>query len=202
MHRLIGLSVALAAAALAGLTMLVPAAADVSVGAASACVQPSANPHPTDPAGSTTGALLCATPTPSPSSNGSGTGNGSTGSGGSGSGTSAAGGSRGSGTTAAGTGGGGAGTTPASSTGPGTSSGSSGSGVSKSTGDSAHSSDGSLFGGLVGFFSATGGLVFLFALLVLMAIILVAVAAIAWLPHGRQDSWASRVSRLTFRPKN
>jgi hypothetical protein len=199
MHKLIGSLVALAAAPVVALAMLVPAAADVSVNPATACVQPSANPHPTDPAGSTTATLFCATPTPS-TSNGSGSGNGSTGSG-SGSGT-GGGGTHGSGTTTAGTTAGGSQGTLTGSNGPGTSSGSNGSSVSKSTGKSGQSPDGGLFGGLVGFFSATGGLVFLFALLVLMAIVLLAVAVIAWLRRGQEGNWSSRASRLTFRPKS
>lgn len=204
MHKLIALFAGVAATPILGVLVLLaaaPAFADVTVGSATACVQPSANPRPTDPAGSTTNTLFCATPRPS-SSNGSGTGSGSTGSGGSGSGTSGTGGTHGSGTTTAGTTAGGSGTTLANSNGAGTSSGSSGSGVSRSSGKSGQASDGGIFGGLVGFFSATGGLVFVFALLVLMAIALLAVAVIAWLRGGQEGSWASRASRLTFRPKN
>jgi uncharacterized membrane protein len=59
-----------------------------------------------------------------------------------------------------------------------------------------------MFGGLVGFFSATGGLVFLFALLVLMAIVLSAVGVVTWLRRGRVSAWASRARSLTFRPKS
>jgi hypothetical protein len=203
MQKLIALLAGLAAAPILGVVALqaaAPAFADVTVNPATACIQPSANPHPTDPAGSTTNALFCASP--SPSSNGSGTGNGSTGSGGSGSGGSGTGGTHGSGTTTAGTTAGGSQGTLASTNGSGTSSGSSGSGVSKSSGKSTPSSSGGFFGGLVSFFSATGGLVFLFALLVLMAIVLLAVAVIAWLRGGQEGGWSSRASRLTFRPKN
>ena len=198
MQKLIALLAGLAAAPILGVVALqaaAPAFADVSVNPATACIQPSANPHPTDPAGSTTNALFCASP--SPSSNGSGTGNGSTGSGGSGTG-----GTHGSGTTTAGTTAGGSQGTLAATNGSVTSSGSSGSGVAKSSGKSGQSSDGGFFGGLVSFFSATGGLVFLFALLVLMAIVLLAVAVIAWLRGGQEGGWSSRASRLTFRPKN
>ena len=201
MHKLIALLAGLAAAPILGVVTLqppAPAFADLSVGGTSACA--SANPQPTNLAGSTTAALFCATPTPGPSPTGSVTGNGSTGSGGSR--PSGTGGSHVSGTTGAGTTAGGSQGTLASSNDAGTSSGSSGSGVSKSTGNSARSSGGGLFGGLVGFFSATGGLVFLFALVVLMAIVLIAVAVIAWLRGAKENSWASHASRLTFRPKN
>lgn len=194
MRKVIGGLVALAAAPLVALAMLVPAAADVTVSSANACVQPSVNPHPTDPAGSTTQTLYCTSP--SPSSNVAGAGRGS------GSGTSGSAGAKTGGTTGAGTTTGGATTTLAGSNGAGTSSGSNGSGVSKSSGKPAASNDGGLFGGLVSFFSTTGGLVFLFALLVLMALILLAVAVIAWLRGAKEGSWASRASRLTFRPKN
>lgn len=203
MHKLIALLAALAAAPILGVSALLaaaPAFADVTVGSANACVQPSANPRPTDPAGSTTATLFCTSPTPG--SNGSGTGNGSAGSGGTGSGGTSSGGSHGSGTTTAGTTTGGSQGTLASSQGSGTSSGSRGSGVSKSNGKAATSSNGGFFGGLVSFFSATGGLVFVFALLVLMALVLLAVAVIAWLRGGQEGSWSSRASRLTFRPKN
>src|SRR5690348_4269448 len=201
MQKLIVLLAGLAAAPILGVVALQAAAqafADVSVNPATACVQPSANPHPTDPAGSTTNALFCASP--SPTSNGSGTGNGSTGAGGSGG--SGTGGTHSSGTTTAGTTAGGSQGTLASTNGSVTSSGSSGSGVSKSSGKSGQSSNGGFFGGLVSFFSATGGLLFLFALLVLMAIVLLAVAVIAWLRGGQEGGWSSRASRLTFRPKN
>jgi hypothetical protein len=197
MRKLIALLAGLAAAPILGLLALqaAPAFADVSVNGTSACA--SANPQPTNPAGSTTGTLFCAPPTPS--SNPSGTGGKSNGSGGSGSGSS--GGSQGSGRTA-GTTAGGSQATLASSNGAQTGSGSSGSGVSKSSGKSAPSSNSGFFGGLVSFFSATGGLVFLFALLVLMAIVLLAVAVIAWLRGGQSANWSSRASHLTFRPKN
>jgi hypothetical protein len=171
MHRLIALLAGLAAGPILGVALLqatAPAFADVSVGSTTACA--SANPHPTDPAGSTSASLFCATP--NPTANGSGK---------------TAGGSQGKLTSA---------------NGSGTSSGSGGSGVSKTSGKSATSSDGGFFGGLVGFFSAMGGLVFLFVLLVLMAIVLLALAVIAWLRRGQEGNWASRASRLTFRPKN
>ena len=200
MHKLIALLAGLAAAPILGVVAFqatAPAFADTP-GVSPTCFPQSANPHPTDPAGSTTATLFCS-PTPSPSSNSS-TGSGSTGSGGTGA--MGTGGSHGSGTTGAGTTAGGAQGTLASTNGPGASSGSNGAGVWKSSGKSAPSSNSSFFGGLVGFFSATGGLVFLFALLILMAIVLLAVAVIAWLRGGQEGSWSSRVSRLTFRPKN
>ena len=59
-----------------------------------------------------------------------------------------------------------------------------------------------MFGGLVGFFSATGGLVFLFGLLVLMALVLIAIGAVSWLRRGSSAGWASRARSLSFRPKS
>jgi hypothetical protein len=202
MQKLIALLAGLAAAPVVGVVALqasTPAFADVAVNPATACIQPSANPRPTDPAGSTTATLYCTPPSPAanPSGGGNGGSNGSTGSGANGSGT-----SHGSGTTTAGTTAGGSGTTLASSNGPATTSGQNRSGGSKSSGKSGQTSDGGFFGSLVSFFSATGGLVFLFALLVLMAIVLLAVAVIAWLRGGQEGGWSSRASRLTFRAKN
>jgi hypothetical protein len=202
MHKLIALLAGLAAAPILGVLALqasAPAFADTP-GVSPTCFPQSANPHPTDPAGSTTATLFCS-PAPSPSAN-SGTGSGSTGSGGTGSGGSGSG-THGSGTTTAGTSAGGSQGTLASSDGSGSAPGSGSSGVSKSSGKSGTSaSNGGFFGGLVSFFSATGGLVFLFALLVLFALVLLAIAVIAWLRGGQEGSWASHASRLTFRPKN
>jgi hypothetical protein len=200
MRKLIALLAGLAAAPILGVVAIQPAApafADTP-GVSPTCLPQTANPHPTDPAGSTAAVLFCTPASPTPTA--TATGNGSTGSG-TGSGASGSSGSRGSGTTTAGTTAGGSQGTLTTSNGSGTSAGSGGSTASKSSAKSAPSDTG-FFGGLVGFFSATGGLVFLFALLILMALVLLAVAVIAWLRGGREGSWASRASHLTFRPKN
>jgi hypothetical protein len=202
MRSLIALLAALATAPLVGLATLQAAApvfADTP-GVAPTCFPQSMNPHPTDPVGATPATFFCVSPTPTPSPSGSAAGRGSTGA--SGSSGSAGPGTR---TTA-----GGSQTTLANSTGSGSTSmtpdeslrfdwRSGGSSVAKSSARNASPSSGGLLGGLVGFFSATAGLVFLFVLLVLMAIILVAAAAVTWLRRNRPASWASRFSRLTFR---
>jgi hypothetical protein len=80
MRKLIGFVAALASAPLVGVAALsasAPAFADTP-GVSPTCFPQSVNPHPTDPAGSTTATLFCTTPTPSANANGSGsTGTGS-----------------------------------------------------------------------------------------------------------------------------
>jgi hypothetical protein len=71
---------------------------------------------------------------------------------------------------------------------------------SKSTaGKPANANGTGLFGGLVGFFSAAGGIVALFGLLLLLLLILAAIAVMGWLRPGPGKNWSSRFSRLTFR---
>lgn len=72
-------------------------------------------------------------------------------------------------------------------------------GTGSGSGQPAASNNTGLFGSLVGFFASTGGLVFLFGLLMLMLIVLVALAAIAALRRGTGKNFASRFHRLTFR---
>jgi hypothetical protein len=202
MRKLIGFVAALASAPLVGVAALsaaAPALADTP-GVSPTCFPQSVNPHPTDPAGSTTATLFCTTPTPSANANGSG-------STGAGSGAGKSGGSKAAGTAGAGTAAGSSQTTLANSTGSGAPDESShvksGSSPARSlAGDSSRAFGGGMFGGLVGFFSATGGLVFLFALLVLMAIVLSAVGVVTWLRRGRVSARASRARSLTFRPKS
>jgi hypothetical protein len=201
MRKLSAKLAALAAAPIvvfAAMQTAAPALADTP-GVSPTCFPQSVNPHPTDPAGSTTATLFCTAPTPT-SSPTAGTGTTSGGSAGRS-------GSRGSGVSGAGTTGGGSQTTLANSPDSGTPDESShvtsGSGGAN-TGSSANgtSSGRGFFAGLVGFFSATGGLVFLFGLLVLMAIVLVAVGFATWLRRGQAGSWASRARSLSFRPKS
>jgi hypothetical protein len=202
MRKLIGFVAALASAPLVGVAALsasAPAFADTP-GVSPTCFPQSVNPHPTDPAGSTTATLFCTTPTPSANANGSG-------STGTGSGAGKSGGSHGAGTTGAGTAAGGSQTTLANSTGSGAPDESShvksGSSPARSlTGNSSGSFGSGMFGGLVGFFSATGGLLFLFGLLVLMAIVLIAIGVVSWLRRGQVAGWASHARSLSFRPKS
>jgi hypothetical protein len=200
MKKRIGLLATLVVGPIVGIGSLLPVAADVSVGGASACAPQSANPHPTDPAGSTATTLFCTGPTPTPSPT-AGTGRTAAGSGGR-SGSSGSGGSSG-GTTAAGSQ-----TTLANSAGTGPTTpathgaGGGGATAGKSAAGNASPAFGGLFGGLVGFFSATGGLVFLFGLLVLMAIVLIAIGVVSWLRRGRVAGWASHARSLSFRPKS
>jgi len=173
-----------------------PALADTP-GVSPTCFPQSANPHPTDPAGQTTNTLFC-TPT-----NPNGTGSGGSGSGGSGGSGSA--GRTGASATGAGTTADGGQTSLASSSGAfpdesGHVYGATGlNGTWSGSGKPAASSNTGLFGSLVGFFASTGGLVFLFGLLMLMVIVLVALAAIAAFRRGTGKNFASRFHRLTFR---
>lgn len=203
MRKLIAKLAALAAAPivlLAALQTAAPALADTP-GVSPTCFPQTANPHPTDPAGSTTAVLFCTAPTPTASASaGSGSGGSRSGSGrsngtGTGAGTTA-----GSGQTslAGTTGSGSAGSAPDESTRFNWASGSNG--ATSGSGQPATSTDTGLFGGLVGFFSATGGVLFLFGLLLLMLIILAAVGITAWLRRGHAPNWASRFSRVTHRP--
>ena len=147
------------------------------------------NPHPTDPAGTTTNTLFC-TPT-NPNATGSG-------------GSSSAG-RTGAGTTGAGTTADGGQTSLASSSGSfpdesGHVNAATGlNGTWPSDAGKPAASNPGLFGGLVGFFSTAGGLVFLFGLLMLMLIVLVALAVVAALRRGTGKTFASRFHRLTFR---
>ncbi len=200
MRKLMPYVAALGAApivAIAGTLAAAPALADTP-GVSPTCFPQSANPHPTDPAGQTASTLFC---TPA-NSNGSGSG---------GSGSGSSGGSGGSTTTGAGTTSGGGQTSFASSTGSGTGSfpdesghfarGLGGTWSGSTTPAPAASNNTGLFGGLVGFFSSAGGLVFLFGLLMLMLIALIALAVIAALRRGGKD-FASRFSRVTYRAKS
>lgn len=166
-------------------------------GVSPTCFPQTVNPHPTDPAGTTTNTLFC-TPT-----NPSGTGSGGSGSGGSGASGSA--GRTGTGTTGAGTTADGGQTLLASSSGSfpdesGHANGATGlNGTWSGYGKPAASNNTGLFGGLVGFFSSAGGLVFLFGLLMLMLIVHIALAVVAALRRGTGKNLASRFHRLTFR---
>jgi len=177
---------------LAAISATAPVFADTP-GQGAACVSQSLNPHPTDPAGTTTATLFCTTPTPNPGTNaGSSGGNGSNGS---------AGAKTGGGATT-----GGGQTSLASSTGSGPAASTpdesmrfnwaSGSGAT-SSGKPATAHGTGLFGSLVSFFSTVGGIVTLFGLLLLLLLILAAIAVMGWLRPGQNAS--SRFSRLTFR---
>ena len=192
MRTLMACVAALGAAPMVAIAVIqtaAPALADTP-GVSPTCFPQTMNPHPTDPAGTTTNALFC-TPT---NPNGTGTGSGSGGSGGSGSAS----------RTGAGTMADGGQTSLASSSGSfpdesGHVNGATGlNGTWSSDAGKPASSNPGLFGGLVGFFSTTGGLVFLFGLLLLL-IVLVALAVIAALRRGHGRDLASRFSRLTFR---
>jgi len=201
MRKLIMLSLtALASVPVIGLAAIAataPVFADTP-GVSPTCFPQTMNPHPTDPAGTTTNTLFCTPPSPAASGS-SGSGSGRTGSG-----TGAS--TTGSGTTSAGTTTGGGQTSAATSTGSGTagsfpdeSSHASGlSGTGSGAGAPAASTNTGLFGGLVGFFASAGGLVALFGLLMLMLIVLVALAVIAWIRRGGKN-FASRFSRVTYR---
>ena len=177
--------------AIAAVQTAAPALADTP-GVSPTCFPQTMNPRPTDPAGQTTNTLFC-TPT-----NPNGTGSGGSGSGSAG----RTGTGTGSGATAAGTTAGGGQTSLASS------SGSVPDESSRSTPQFAWASDAGkpaasnstgLFGGLMSFFASAGGLVFLFGLLMLMLIVLVALAVIAALRRGAGKNFASRFSRVTYR---
>jgi hypothetical protein len=183
-RKLMAYVAALGAAPIVAIALMqtaVPVLADTP-GVSPTCFPQTANPHPTDPAGTTTNTLFC-TPT-----NSNATGSGGTGSGKSG--------------TGAGTKAGGGQTTLASSSGTGSvpdESGHAGAGRSgTSAGAPAASTDRGLFGGLVGFFASAGGLALLFGLLMLMLIVLIALAVVAWMRHGGKN-FASRFSRVTYR---
>jgi hypothetical protein len=171
--------------AIAAVQTAAPALADTP-GVSPTCFPQTMNPHPTDPAGQTTNTLFC---TPASGSAGIGSA-GRTGTG------------TGTGATAAGTTANGGQTSLASS------SGSVPDESSRSTAQFAWASDAGkpaasnstgLFGGLMSFFASAGGLVFLFGLLMLMLIILVALAVIAALRRGAGKDFASRFSRVTYR---
>jgi hypothetical protein len=182
--------------AIAALQTAAPALADTP-GVSPTCFPQTMNPHPTDPAGQTTNTLFCVPTNPN------GTGSGGSGSAGSGSaGRTGTGTGTGSGATAAGT------TADGGQTSLASSSGSVPDESSRSTahfawasdaGKPAASSGTGLFGGLLSFFASTGGLVFLFGLLMLMLIVLVALAVIAALRRGAGKNFASRFSRVTYR---
>ena len=195
MRKLMAYVAALGAAPIVAIAVLqtaAPALADTP-GVSPTCFPQTANPHPTDPVGQTTNTLFC-TPT-NPNGTASG-GSGSGGSGGSGS-TGRTGAGTGAATTAGGT------QTSLAST-----SDSSGSfpdeswralnGTWSGSGQPAASNNTGLFGGLVGFFSSSAGLVFLFGLLMLMLIVLIALAAFAALRRRGKD-FASRFSRVSYR---
>ncbi|HEY4846129.1 MAG TPA: hypothetical protein VII89_10570 [Candidatus Dormibacteraeota bacterium] len=201
MRKLIAQLAALAAATIvvfAGIQTAAPAFADTP-GVSPTCFPQSANPHPTDPAGSTAAVLFCTPPSPgasaSAASRSGGTGSGSARTNGS--------------TTGAGTTAGGGQTSVADSTGSGTTGAapnegthgraSDGYATTSGAGTPATSTDTGLFGGLVGFFSAAGGILFLFGLLALLLIVLIAVAVTAFVRRGHAKDWSSRFSRLTFR---
>lgn len=196
MRKLIALSAALGAAPIlifAAMQTAAPAFADTP-GVSPTCFPQTMNPHPTDPAGTTTNTLFC-TPT-NPSGSGSG-GSGSAG-------------RTGTGTSGAGTTSDGGQTSLASSSGSGVP----GSNPDESTHFKWASTDSAgtfgagqpatgntgLFGGLVGFFSTAGGLVLLFGLLLLMLLVLVALAVGAMFRRGPAKDWGSRFSSVTHRP--
>ncbi|HYR16338.1 MAG TPA: hypothetical protein VEQ67_19300 [Mycobacterium sp.] len=171
--------------ALAAISTAAPALADTP-GVSPTCFPQSANPHPTDPVGQTTNTLFC-TPTNPNGSGSGGSGSGRTGTG------------AGAGTTA-----GGSQTTLA---GAADNSGSfpdesghalNGTWSGSGSGKPAASNNTGLFGGLVSFFASSGGLVFLFGLLMLMLIVLIALAVIAALRRGGKN-FASRFSRVSYR---
>jgi hypothetical protein len=173
---------------LAAIQTAAPALADTP-GVSPTCFPQTMNPHPTDPAGTTTNTLFC-TPT-----NPNGTGSGGS--------SSAA--RTGAGATGAGTTADGSQTSLASSSGSfpdesGHVNAATGlDGTWSGSGKPAASNNTGLFGGLVAFFASAGGLVFLFGLLMLMLIVLVALAVIAALRRGTGKNFASRFHRLTFR---
>jgi hypothetical protein len=179
---------------LSAITMTAPVFADTP-GVSPTCFPQSANPHPTDPVGTTTNTLFCTSTSP----NGSGPGSGSNGSGTAGSG---AGGNGSTGTKTGGsqaslassTGSGPAASTPDESMRFNWASGNSG---ATSSGKPATAQGTGLFGSLVSFFSTVGGIVTLFGLLLLLLLILAAIAVMGWLRPGQNAS--SRFSRLTFR---
>ncbi len=181
---------------LAAIQTAAPALADTP-GVSPTCFPQTMNPHPTDPAGTTTNTLFCSPTNPN------GTGSGGSGSGGSGGSGSA--GRTGAGTTGAGTTADGGQTSLASSSGSfpdesGHVNAATGlDGTWSGSGKPAASNNTGLFGGLVAFFASAGGLVFLFGLLMLMLIVLVALAVIAALRRGTGKNFASRFHRLTFR---
>jgi hypothetical protein len=187
MRKLIAYVAALGAApivALAVMQSVAPAFADTP-GVSPTCFPQTANPHPTDPAAQTTNVLFCT----NPNSSGSGSGAGKTGTG--------------TGTTAgAGTTAGGGQTSLAGSSGTGSTPDESGHSLngtwSSGSGKPAASTDTGLFGGLVGFFASAGGMVFLFGLLMLMLIVLIALGVIAALRRGGKN-FASRFSRVSYR---
>ena len=177
--------------AIAAVQTAAPALADTP-GVSPTCFPQTMNPHPTDPAGQTTNTLFCT------STNPNGTGSGGSGSGSAG----RTGTGTGSGATAAGT------TADGGQTSLASSSGSVPDESSRSTphfawasdaGKPAASNSTGLFGGLMSFFASAGGLVFLFGLLMLMLIVLVALAVIAALRRGAGKNFASRLSRVTYR---
>jgi hypothetical protein len=187
MRKLMAYVAALGAAPIVALAVMqsaAPAFADTP-GVSPTCFPQTANPHPTDPAGQTTNVLFCT----NPNSSGSGSGAGKTGTG--------------TGTTAgAGTTAGGGQTSLAGSSGTGSTPDESGHGLngtsSSGSGKPAASTGTGLFGGLVGFFASAGGMVFLFGLLMLMLIVLIALGVIAALRRGGKN-FASRFSRVSYR---
>lgn len=204
MRKFIGVFIALGAAPLLGFVTLLPAAADVSVAGGNACAPQSANPHPTDPAGSTTAALFCTTPSPTPTASG-GTG-GNNGSGNSGS-------------TASQTSGSGSTTSSGGSTKTTLASDTSGStnpdestrfdwasndttGANTSGSSQQPATKGQLSTGLLAFFSGDGGIVFLYSLLVLLVLVGIAATAVAWIRHAHNVPWSEHTSRLTYRAKS
>lgn len=200
MRKLIGVLIALAAAPILALVALLPAMADVNMAGGNACAPQSANPHATDPAGSTIATIFCTPPSPTPTASGTGT----TGSGNGNSGSNSSNGSESRGTTSNG---GGATTTLASSTSASTTPDESmrfdwqsNAAKSAGTGSQPSANSGQVTGGLLAFFSGVGGLIFLFSLLALLVLIGLVAAAIAWMRHG-QVPWASHAARLTYRPK-
>ena len=201
LKRLIGALIALGAAPILAFVTLQPVAADVSVGGANACAPQSANPHPTDPAGSFTAAVFCTPASPSPSASGSagrtnGSDSGSTASQGSGPGSSASS-EDGAKTTLA--------STASGSTTPDESMRfdwqSKDTTAANRSGSGQQPSNAQLGSGLLAFFSGTGGLVFLYSLLVLLVLIGIAATAVAWIRRGHRVPWAEHTSRLTYRAK-
>jgi len=172
---------------IAAIQTAAPALADTP-GVSPTCFPQTMNPHPTDPAGTSTNTLFC-TPT-NPNGTGSGFGSAAR---------------TGAGTTGAGMTADGGQTSLASSSGsfPDESGHVNGaarlSGTWSGSGNPAASNNTGLFGRLVAFFASAGGLVFLFGLLMLMLIVLVALAVIAALRRGSGKNFASRFHRLTFR---
>jgi hypothetical protein len=201
MRKFIGVLIALGAAPVLASVTLLPVTADVSVAGGNACAPQSANPHPTDPAGSTTAALFCTTPSPTQTaSGGTGGNNGSDGSG------STA--SQGSGSGGTASNGGGATTTLASTTSGSTTpdestrfNWASSDTTGANTSGQQPASKGQLSDGLLAFFSGTGGLVFLYSMLVLLVLVGLAATAVAWIRRGAKVPWSEHTSRLTYRAK-